>query len=960
MKSAKSARKSWIQGTASLLLLGVVLMLLFWKSFSAGYVHFANDGPLGQQMAADNQLPQDLTGSWLDLNSIGSRGLAYPPCLSALIRWVLGPVGVSKFLQAIVLFLLGSGALYFFRKLKLSWTAAICGALAAMLNSTFFSAACWGVGTQEIALGWSLVALGLVTSIRPEMKWPERGARLALAGMAIGQNIFETSDIGAIFSVFIAFYVVYRSLASSDGSPVVSAVRGARWVAVIALCAGFMAFSNLQDILKTQISGVVGMQQDEATKAVRWREATQWSFPKAETLGLIVPGLFGYRMDTPEGMEMFSDWFEGGNYWGTVGSDPLWDQYFKNGRKGPAPPAVLRFSGGGNYAGVVVTLVALWAALQSFRKQRSAFEPLERRLLWFWSAAALVSLLLAYGRFAPFYKVLYALPGSSYMRNPAKFLGIFSLAIVVLFAYGVHGIFRRYVSTPAAKGSSWKDQLKTWWSRADAFDRAWTVGCLLALGAGLAAWVIYGSQRAGLEKYLADVQLGPEAKDIASFSIRTVGWFDLYLAVSVGVLTLILTGVLAGRRAAFAGMVLAGLLLADLGRADLPWMIYWNYHEKYETSGPNPVVRLFLNKPYEHRVVLFPERLLPALQLAGEAANAVARLNGLYDIEWNQHLFPYYNIQTLDIIQRPRTPEDIAAYEAAFTVWSPESLVNIGRRWELTNTRYILGLAGFLDMLNVQFDPAHERFRVLDRFDVTLKPGITQPTRWEDFTAELSTNGDLAVFDFTGALPRARLYATWRLAWADPAALQQWLTQLKPFLPRESFGALASQPTNDLATLKELTSRSFDPWQTVLLSHPIPTAPGPVQPAADAGAVEFTSYAPKHVELQAKANSPCVLLLNDKYDPNWQVWVDGKREELLRCNFIMRGVFLPAGSHRVDFYFRPDQRALYVSLAAIVVAALLAGYVWAPSRGRSSSSESSAAVSPGKPASASSRRGNAR
>jgi len=60
-----------------------------------------------------------------------------------------------------------------------------------------------------------------------------------------------------------------------------------------------------------------------------------------------------------------------------------------------------------------------------------------------------------------------------------------------------------------------------------------------------------------------------------------------------------------------------------------------------------------------------------------------------------------------------------------------------------------------------------------------------------------------------------------------------------------------------------------------------------------------------------------VLLLNDKYDPNWQVLVDGKAAPLLRCNYIMRGVYLEPGEHAIEFHFKPSVNALYVSLSAI-------------------------------------------
>ena len=51
-----------------------------------------------------------------------------------------------------------------------------------------------------------------------------------------------------------------------------------------------------------------------------------------------------------------------------------------------------------------------------------------------------------------------------------------------------------------------------------------------------------------------------------------------------------------------------------------------------------------------------------------------------------------------------------------------------------------------------------------------------------------------------------------------------------------------------------------------------------------AGTVEFASYSPKQIELSVKAAAPSVLLLNDKYDPDWKVSVNGQPAKLLRCN----------------------------------------------------------------------------
>ena len=179
--------------------------------------------------------------------------------------------------------------------------------------------------------------------------------------------------------------------------PIVKKIgRGFVRVAVIALFAAFLATQILVSLFHTQIEGIVGTRQDTETKAQHWDWATEWSLPKIETLGVAVPGLFGYRMDSPSG----------GNYWGAVGRDPAWDRYFADGEQGTPPQGFLRFSGTGNYAGVLVILVALWTIAQLLRRKNSVFSTTTQKFLWFWTVVLLVSLLLAFGRFAPFYRLV--------------------------------------------------------------------------------------------------------------------------------------------------------------------------------------------------------------------------------------------------------------------------------------------------------------------------------------------------------------------------------------------------------------------------------------------------------------------------------------------------------------------------------------------------------------------------
>ena len=133
-------------------------------------------------------------------------------------------------------------------------------------------------------------------------------------------------------------------------------------------------------------------------------------------------------------------------------------------------------------------------------------------------------------------------------------------------------------------------------------------------------------------------------------------------------------------------------------------------------------------------------------------------------------------------------------------------------------------------------------------------------------------------------------------------------------------------PPDDKATLVDLVDPNFVPQQTVLIATntPLTQTPGPANAAA--GSVEITDYHPKFIKLQAHATSPAVLLLNDRYHPSWSVRVDGQPAAMLRCNYIMRGVYLTAGDHVVEFRYHTSLKYLYLSLAGWLVGILVAGF----------------------------------
>ena len=419
-----------------------------------------------------------------------------------------------------------------------------------------------------------------------------------------------------------------------------------------------------------------------------------------------------------------------------------------------------------------------------------------------------------------------------------------------------------------------------------AFDNVWLNACWVILTLSLLAWAAYAWSRPALEKHLHTVQFkGPLAGMIAAFSIHQVGWFLLFFALSVVLVALILSGFFAGRRAGSCCGLLGLLLVVDLGRANLPWIVYWDFTSKYSS---NPIIDELTQHPYERRVAILPFG----------SRSPPPRFETLYQREWLQHLFPYNNIQSLDLVQLPRVPEDIAAFSQAFSPAAGETdWLKTTRWWQLTNTRYLLGPAGFFNFTPQRGDPALRSFRVIRRFNLAPKPGIAVATTESEATAVPHTNGTFALFEFTGALARARLYSNWQVN------------------------------TNGPATLDLLTSAALDPQQTVLVANPLPPPPATPAGGQGAGTVEFRSYAPTDIVLQTSAAAPSVLLLNDRLDQNWKVLVDARPAPLLRCNYLMRGVYLSQGAHTVEFRYRPPLGLLYVTLASIGLGLIVLGFV---------------------------------
>lgn len=869
LKSQGTPVKARGPGFAAMLaLLLVTLSLLFYGVFRPGHTLFSNDGPLARLITSSHKLPERFTGCWYDLNSVGYREPGAMPDITYGLLLLLKPLAFSKFYVIVALTILGLGAWCFFRQCGLAPPACILGGFAAVLNSEFFSDACWGTAGHCIAIGMIFFALAALADISSPRRW----LRVVLAGLAVGLAVTEGADVGAIFSVYVAGFVIYWAC-FQPGSRAANVAAGTGRVALVAVCAALVSAQAISELVATDVINVTTPKSNVNSPAERWDWATQWSLPKRETLSLVVPGIFGFRTDSPNGAY----------YWGTIGRDASWLRYDANGRRGSRPDGFPRYTGGGFYAGVTAVVIAFWAGLQTLRRKRSIFSVAERRLLWFWMAMGFVGLLLAYGHYAPFYGIVYRLPYFSMIRNPDKFLDVVSFSIVILFAFGIDGLWRRYMAAKDGGAGG-----RTGWLRAaEVFERNWVLGCGIMLAVSLFAWLVYYLNQGNLREFMVQYQVREDlATSIAAFSIRQVGWFVLFFALTAGLMFLILRRSFAGKNARGGAILLGVLLVADLGRADLPWIIFWDYQTKYES---NPIVDTFRNQPWEHRVVDFPLRPPPAYQ----------PLERLYRLIWVQQLFPYYNIQSIDFVQMSRMPDDLANYVEAFKPSNISDAIRLARYWQLTDTRYLLGAYVIPEFIVRNLGSNAPVLKTVTRFNVVPKPGGEFTSGMDQMTAVPDTNGSYAVMEYTNALPRAKLYSNWQVN------------------------------SNSSEVLATIADQSFDPEHNVMVADGVPAPPAAAATNQDSGTVAITSYAPKDVKLRSDARTPTVLLLNDRFETHWKVAVDGQPKPMLRCNYLMRGVYLEPGAHNIEFKYQPPFHALYVSLAALGVGVVFLGVILA-------------------------------
>jgi hypothetical protein len=129
------------------------------------------------------------------------------------------------------------------------------------------------------------------------------------------------------------------------------------------------------------------------------------------------------------------------------------------------------------------------------------------------------------------------------------------------------------------------------------------------------------------------------------------------------------------------------------------------------------------------------------------------------------------------------------------------------------------------------------------------------------------------------------------------------------------------------AALDAIAAPGFQLDRSVVTESQVPGLPrGQAAPAGSARILPGDD--PDKLSVDVVVRRPGMLVVSDAWDPGWKATVDGKDADVERVDYVMRGVRVGPGAHRVEFTYRPWSftAGWIVSLAALIV--LLGALLW--------------------------------
>jgi hypothetical protein len=120
----------------------------------------------------------------------------------------------------------------------------------------------------------------------------------------------------------------------------------------------------------------------------------------------------------------------------------------------------------------------------------------------------------------------------------------------------------------------------------------------------------------------------------------------------------------------------------------------------------------------------------------------------------------------------------------------------------------------------------------------------------------------------------------------------------------------------------------FDPAREAVVERDLSLPSSQGEPV---GRASLHVLGPEEIRISVDAGGPALVVIRAAWDRNWRATVDGRLAPVLRTDFLLQGVPVPAGRHDVRLVYRDPAlfrglalSGLAWSILAVAIAAALA------------------------------------
>jgi hypothetical protein len=134
--------------------------------------------------------------------------------------------------------------------------------------------------------------------------------------------------------------------------------------------------------------------------------------------------------------------------------------------------------------------------------------------------------------------------------------------------------------------------------------------------------------------------------------------------------------------------------------------------------------------------------------------------------------------------------------------------------------------------------------------------------------------------------------------------------------------------------------KDFDPTQTAYIDKEWQntlTGWESLQHEIDSSAsILLTDYAnPGNIFYESNSTMPHLAVFSEVFYKTWKAYIDGKEVPVIRVNYILRGLEVPAGNHKIEFkcvddvYLKGEKISKVSSIAVSIIMLCLLGFaIW--------------------------------